>query len=214
MTCDLQASLFWQTQHFQEGQAQVADAVQEAMQGGLIDDLPDQDGLIRLLPAQAESAEPGRPLRPQLALHANTVAGGHAQHGAAPLLPGIRWSALRAPAVRLRTRARRDQACGGFCCGKPPWRCWWGCLRHALIIALLVDPPLGIDGLALLLAQKAEGREPQRDGQDDEEEDEDDSEHGDHTMLLLVGRALPHLYVPRCAPFGEGHREVLLTGKV
>src|SRR3989442_602805 len=72
----------------------------------------------------------------------------------------------------------------------------------------------GIEGLALLLAQKAEGREPQRDGQDDEEEDEDDGKHGDHTMLLLVGRALPHLYVPRCAPFGEGHREVLLTGEV
>src|SRR5256714_10279649 len=214
MTCDLQGDLFWQAQHFQERQAQVADAVQEAMQGGLIHALSDQDGLIRLLPAQAESAEPGRPLQPQLALHANTVAGGHAQHDAAPLLPGIHWSALRAPAVRLGTRARRDQACGGFRRGKPPWRCWWGCLRHALVIALLVDPPLGIEGLALLLAQKAEGREPQRDGQYDEEEDEDDGVHGDHTMLLLVGRARPHLYVPRCAPFGEGHREVLLTGEV
>src|SRR5437588_9787324 len=104
MTCDLQASLFWQTQHFQEGQAQVADGVQEAVQGGLIHDLPAQDGLVRLLPAQAESAEPGRPLRPQAALHANAVAGGHAQHGAAPLLPYIRWSALRAPSCRLGTR--------------------------------------------------------------------------------------------------------------
>src|SRR6266516_2400074 len=66
------------------------------MQGGLIDDLSDQDGLVRLLPAQAEPAEPGRPLQPQLALHANTVAGGHDQHGAAPLLPGIGCSGLRA----------------------------------------------------------------------------------------------------------------------
>src|SRR5437763_3833594 len=179
MTCDLQGDLFWQAQHFQQGQAQVADGVQEAMQGGLIDDLPNQDGLVRLLPAQAESAEPGRPLQPQLALHANTVAGGHAQHGAAPLLPGIRWSALRAPAVRLGTRARRDQACGGFRCGKPPWHCWWGCLRHALIIALLVELPLGIEGLALLLAQKAEGRQYLWEGQHAEEDEEDGGVNGE-----------------------------------
>ena len=56
---------------------------------GLVDDLADQDGLVRLLPTQAESAEPGRPLRPQAALHANAVAGGHAQHNAAPLLLSI-----------------------------------------------------------------------------------------------------------------------------
>src|SRR6266480_5934568 len=99
-------------------------------------------------------------------------------------------------------------------CHTSDGRCWWGCLLHALIIALLVELPLGIDGLALLLEQPALGRESQRDGQDQEKEDEDDGEHGDHTMLLLVGRALPHLYVPRCAPLREGHREVLLTGKV
>src|SRR5205807_8890230 len=41
-----------QAPDFQEGQTQVADGVQEAMQGGLIDDLPDQHGLARDLPAQ------------------------------------------------------------------------------------------------------------------------------------------------------------------
>src|SRR5436309_14937729 len=114
------------------------------MQGGLIDDLPDQDGLVRLLPAQAESAEPGRPLQPQAALHANAVAGGHAQHGAAPLLPYIRWSALRAPSCRLGTRVRHKRDFDGFRRGKPPWCCGWGCLLNALIIALLVELPLGI----------------------------------------------------------------------
>src|SRR5438309_6372536 len=90
-----------EAQHFQQGQAQVADGVQDAMQGGLIDDLPYQDGLIRLLPAQGESAKAGRPLRPQAALRANAVAGWHGQHGSVPLLQCIRWTALRVASFRL-----------------------------------------------------------------------------------------------------------------
>src|SRR5258707_11288261 len=64
-----------QAPDFQQGQTQVADGVQEAMQSGLIDDLPDQHGLARLLPAQGEAGEPVRPLGSQLTLDANTVAG-------------------------------------------------------------------------------------------------------------------------------------------
>src|SRR5207244_1571540 len=77
--------LWLQAPDFQEGQAQVADGVQEAMQGRLIDDLPDKHGLARLLPAQGEAPEPVSPLRSQLTLDANTVAGWGRQHGRAPL---------------------------------------------------------------------------------------------------------------------------------
>src|SRR5260221_11403601 len=63
---------FWlQTHDFQQGQTQVVQGVQEAIQGGLIDDLADQDGLARDLPAQGEAGEPVRPLRSQLPLNAN-----------------------------------------------------------------------------------------------------------------------------------------------
>src|SRR5437764_6420679 len=63
--------LSFQVEDFQQGQAQVADGVQDAMQGGLINDLPDQQRLVRLPPAQRESAQEGFPLLSQLALHPN-----------------------------------------------------------------------------------------------------------------------------------------------
>src|SRR5438270_39020 len=74
-----------QAPDFQEGQTQVADDVQEAMQGGLIDDLADQHRLARDLPAQGEAPEPVSPLRSQLTLDANAVASWGRQHGRAPL---------------------------------------------------------------------------------------------------------------------------------
>lgn len=70
MALDSRGGLGVQAQHFDQGQAQVAQGVQEPIQGGLIDDLTDQHRLARLLPAQAEAGEPVRSLRPQLPLHA------------------------------------------------------------------------------------------------------------------------------------------------
>ena len=59
--------------------------VQEAMQGGLIVDQAAQHGLARDLPAQGEAGESVSPLRSQLPLNANPVAGRARQHGRAPL---------------------------------------------------------------------------------------------------------------------------------
>lgn len=55
------------------------------MQCSLVDDLPDQQRLVRLLPAERESAKPDGLLRSQLALHANAVPGGGREHGSPPV---------------------------------------------------------------------------------------------------------------------------------
>jgi hypothetical protein len=51
--------LFLQVLDFQQGQTQIADGVQDASQGGLINDLRDQHRLALLLPKQGESAKAG-----------------------------------------------------------------------------------------------------------------------------------------------------------
>ena len=83
----------------------------------------------------------------------------------------------------------RDWACCCFPLGPSPWLFCSRCLREpALIIALLVELPLGIADLVGLLEQKALGGDAQGDHQHDEDENE---EQGEHEVLLLVG-GLPH----------------------
>src|SRR5215467_5909181 len=60
--------------------------------------------------------------------------------------------------------------------------CWSGCLLQALIIALLVELPLGIDDLVFLLEQPPLGGEPQR----DEKHQEDEHQEQGHERLLPV----------------------------
>ncbi len=79
----------------------------------------------------------------------------------------------------------RNGACGCFPLGPSPWRVTSRCLREpALIIALLVELPLGIADLVDFLEQKALGGDAQGDYQHDEDENE---EEGEHEVLLLVG---------------------------
>src|SRR5215831_16199113 len=96
-----------------------------------------------------------------------------------------RDGASRHPSVRLGTRARPERALCGFRRAKLPWRCWSGCLLQALIIALLVELPLGIDDLVSLLEQPALDGEPQRDVKHKEDEHQ---EQGEHERLLPVER--------------------------
>src|SRR5215469_10848002 len=104
------------------GRRRLADRVQDAMQGGLIDDLPSQRGLVRLLPAQREPSKADRPRWSQATLDANAVASWVAQHGSAPRRQLLRWTALRAASFRLRTRVRHDRDLYGFPRRKP--RLW------------------------------------------------------------------------------------------
>ena len=64
-------------------------------------------------------------------------------------------------------------------------RCWSACLLQALIIALLVELPLGIDDLVSLLEQPPLGVEPQR----DEKHKEDEHQEQGHERLLPVERS-------------------------
>src|SRR6266550_3232889 len=116
-----------------------------------------------------------------------------------------------APSVRRGTRAWHAWDSDSFPRGKPLWHCWSGCLLPALIIALLVELPLGIDDLAGLLKQPTLSGHGEWDDQHNEQhKEEENEEHGDHGLLLPGGRTLPHLYLPRCAPLGERQREVFV----
>lgn len=76
--------LWLQPSDFEQGQAQVSNGVQDAMQGGLIDNLAQEQGLARLLPCEGESPEANCPLLPEAALNTNTVPGGCRQHRSDP----------------------------------------------------------------------------------------------------------------------------------
>src|SRR5256885_955801 len=118
-----------------------------------------------------------------------------------------------APSVRRGTRAWHAWDSDSFPRGKPLWHCWSGCLLPALIIALLVELPLGIDDLPGLLKQPGLSGHGEWDDDDNKhhkeeknEEHTQDAQHTDHGLLLLGG-VLPHLCRSRCAPLCEGQRE-------
>src|ERR1051326_3552145 len=122
-----QPGLLWlQASDFQQGQAQVADDVQEAMQGGLVDDVPGEDGFARLVPAHRESPEPVRPLRSQSTQDTDTVTGRCRQHRDPLLKRVLGWEAL----PRSSGPAAASSACGPSCWTVPS-RCP---IERALII--------------------------------------------------------------------------------
>src|SRR5260370_25853131 len=70
----------------EQWQTQVADLVQDTIQGRLIKQLSREGGLVGFSVGDSHPTEPLGPFRPYLALHANMIAGRICQHALAPTL--------------------------------------------------------------------------------------------------------------------------------